>query len=71
RLWRRLSLESGRRWVGWTGEALVDELGWGGSLIGRNHAYRPIVFDADAGLGDFVEVRITEAKAGYLLGRAD
>jgi len=71
RLWRRLSLEGGRRWVGWMGEALVDELGWGGSLIGRNHVYRPIVFDADAGLGDFVDVRVTEAKAGYLLGRAD
>ena len=71
RLWRRLSLERGIRWVGWTGEALVDELGRCGSLVARNNAYRPIVFRAAAGLGDFIEVRVTEARVGYLLGRAD
>ena len=70
RLWERLSLEHGRRWVGWAGEVLVDEVGRGGSLIGRNHAYRPVAFEADAGLGDFVDVRVTETRVGYLLGRA-
>jgi len=67
-LWRRLSLERSLRWVGWSGEALIDELR-GGSLIGRNYAYKPIVFSAAARLGDSVEVEITEARVGYLLGR--
>lgn len=68
RLWRRLSLERGLRWVGWRGEVLIDELGRGGSLIGRNYAYKPIALSALAQFGDFVKVRITEARAGYLLG---
>ena len=69
RLWRRLSLERGLRWVGWKGEILIDELGREGSLIGRNYAYRPVVLQAAAGLGDFVKVMVTEARVGYLLAR--
>ncbi|RLI08078.1 2-methylthioadenine synthetase [Candidatus Bathyarchaeota archaeon] len=68
RLWRRLSLERCLRWVGWRGKVLVDELGRGGTLVGRNYAYKPVVLRG-AALGAFVEVRVTEARAGYLLGR--
>jgi len=69
RLWRRLSLERGLRWVGWKGEILIDELGREGSLIGRNYAYKPVVLQSDARLGDFVKVMVTEARVGYLLAR--
>jgi len=69
RLWRRLSLERSQRWLGWEGSVLVDELGREGSLIGRNYAYKPIVLRAVTGLGDFVKVRVTEARAGYLLAQ--
>ncbi len=41
---KRLSAERNLRWVGWTGEVLVDEKGKvEGSWIGRNFAYKPIV----------------------------
>lgn len=69
RLWRQLSLERSIRWVGWRGEVLIDEHGRDGSLVGRNYAYKPIVVSVAAGLGDFVGVRITEARVGYLLAQ--
>ena len=69
RLWKQLSLERGCRWVGWNGEILIDEFGREGSLIGRNYAYKPVVLQETANLGDFVKVTITEARVGYLLAR--
>lgn len=70
-LHRRLSLEGALRWVGWTGEALIDETGLGGSHIGRNHSYKPIVFNEATDLGEFIDVRVTEARSGYLIGCTD
>ncbi|MFB0543783.1 MAG: tRNA (N(6)-L-threonylcarbamoyladenosine(37)-C(2))-methylthiotransferase, partial [Candidatus Bathyarchaeia archaeon] len=67
-LWRRLSRERNRRWVGWSGEVLIDEKGQGDTWVGRNYAYKPIVIKANAQLGDFVQVRILDAHAQYLLG---
>lgn len=68
RLWRRLSLERGRRWIGWKGAVLIDEHGRGGSLVGRNYAYKPVAVEAEAALGEFVEVQVTDAGVGYLVG---
>ncbi len=67
-LWRDLSLEGNRRWVGWEGEALVDEAGKSGGMVARNAAYKPIVIKDPVRVGDFVEVRVTEAMRGYLIG---
>jgi MiaB-like tRNA modifying enzyme len=68
RLWRDLSLEGNLRWVGWEGEALVDEAGKSGGMVARNIAYKPIVLKDPVRVGDFVEVRVTEAMRGYLIG---
>jgi MiaB/RimO family radical SAM methylthiotransferase len=68
RLWRDLSLEGNLRWVGWEGEALVDEAGKSGGMVARNIAYKPIVIKDPVRVGDFVEVRVTEAMRGYLIG---
>jgi tRNA A37 methylthiotransferase MiaB len=38
-------------------------------VIGRNFAYKPVVLSDDLPRGQFVEVEITEARGGYLLGR--
>jgi len=70
-LYRRLSLEGGIRWVGWTGEVLIDEMGLGGSYIGRNHSYKAIVFNEATDLGEFIDMRVTEARSGYLIGCAN
>ena len=67
-LWRDLSLEGNLRWVGWEGEALVDEAGRSGGMVARNMAYKPIVIRDPVRVGDFVEVRVTEAMRGYPIG---
>lgn len=69
KLWRKISLERGKRWIGWEGKVLVDELGRNGTVIGRNQTYRPVVLKTKARPGDFINVRVTEARVGYLLAR--
>ncbi len=67
RMVKRLALEKNRKWVGWTGEVLVDEKGKGQSWIGRNFAYKPIVVKGkNVLLGRFLNVRITGAFSTYL-----
>jgi threonylcarbamoyladenosine tRNA methylthiotransferase CDKAL1 len=69
-LTKRLSAERNLRWVGWTGEVLVDEKGKvEGTWVGRNFAYKPIVVKTHANLtGQTRQVRIIEAFATYLCG---
>lgn len=69
RLWRQLSLERGLRWMGWKGVILIDEVGNGGSFVGRNYAYKPVVLRAATKPGDFVNVEVTESRGGYLLAQ--
>ena len=67
---KKLSAERNQRWIGWTGEVLVDEKGKvEGSWIGRNFAYKPIVITSnDNLLGKNLTVKITEALGTYLKG---
>jgi len=67
---KRLSVERNRRWVGWTGEVLVDEKGKVEcSWIGRNFAYKPIAIkNADNMLGKTLQVKVVEACGTYLKG---
>lgn len=71
----RISEESNRRWIGWRGPVLFDELTESG-IRGRNHAYKPIYLadGAAAGggqahlLGQWRTVRITGSGRNYLSG---
>lgn len=68
---RKIALERNQRWVGWTGEILVDEVGKvAGSWIGRNFAYKPIVVEGgDANmLGKTLRVKVVEAFSTHLRG---
>jgi len=65
-LWKGLSVETGMRWIGWEGVILLDEAGRDGSKVGRNYAYKAVAVDTDAGLGEFVKVRVTGAGVGFL-----
>lgn len=67
---RRIALEKNQRWIGWTGEMLVDEKGKiPGSWIGRNFAYKPIVVNSSANLfGKTLSVKATKASSTYLTG---
>jgi len=67
---KKLSFENNRRWQGWTGEILVDEVGKvKGSWVGRNFAYKPVVVKSISKLdGKIIRARITEAFPTYLQG---
>lgn len=49
-----------RKWKHWEGEILIDEHGKDSTLIGRNHAYKPIIVSGDFVLGQTIKVRITD-----------
>jgi tRNA A37 methylthiotransferase MiaB len=67
---KQIGLERNQRWIGWTGEALIDEKGkTPKSWIIRNFAYKPIVIKASANmLGKTVNVQVTKAFPTYLAG---
>ena len=67
---KKISADCNLRWVGWTGEVLIDERGKvPGSLVGRNFAYKPIVINSSEDLlGKTRKVRVVEALGTYLKG---
>jgi MiaB-like tRNA modifying enzyme len=67
---KRLSAERNQRWVGWTGEMLVDEKGKvEGSWVGRNFVYKPIAIKSSNNLlGKTLRVKVVEALGTYLKG---
>jgi tRNA A37 methylthiotransferase MiaB len=69
---RRIALENGERWIGWSGYALVDEIGEGGEPIARNIYYRPIAVEnarGDEVFGRIAEVEVEDAKPYCLIAR--
>jgi threonylcarbamoyladenosine tRNA methylthiotransferase CDKAL1 len=67
-LWKNISEEKNRSWIGWQGEIVVDEFGSDGSVVGRNYAYKPIVIPDVSAPGEFVEATVVGATRGYLIG---
>lgn len=68
---RDVGLGCNRRWVGWRGRILVDEVGKDGCVVGRNLGYKPVVVKGGGGeglLGQFVSVEVVDAFQSYLLG---
>lgn len=72
KLAKEVAFERNQRWVGWSGEILVDEVGKiSGSWIGRNFAYKPVVVkSAENLLGKTLRVRAAEAFSTHLEGKA-
>ncbi len=70
---KQLSFERNRLWKGWSGEVIVDEAGKvGGSWIGRNFAYKPVVIESPKDLfGKTLNVRVVKATETYLVGEAE
>jgi threonylcarbamoyladenosine tRNA methylthiotransferase CDKAL1 len=68
---KQLSADGNLRWVGWTGDVLIDEHGKiAGSWVGRNFAYKPIVVKSlDNQLGKTLRVKVVEASGTYLKGK--
>ncbi|MFH1849810.1 MAG: tRNA (N(6)-L-threonylcarbamoyladenosine(37)-C(2))-methylthiotransferase [archaeon] len=58
-LFCRVSKEHNRKWLGWTGEVLVDEAGTAGTSIARNFSYKQVILPGRYRLGQRLKVRIT------------
>jgi len=66
---KQITLEKNQKWIGWSGECLIDERGKKNSWIGRNFSYKPVVIRSNKKLlGEFVRVEVTDAKSNYLIG---
>lgn len=67
---KKTFLENNKKWVGWSGKCLANEVGKDGNLVARNSSYKPIVLDTkDRTLfGKFLEVEAVKAKETYLVG---
>jgi MiaB-like tRNA modifying enzyme len=70
KLARKVVSERNQRWVGWTGEVFVDEVGKiSGSLVGRNFAYKPVtVKGAKDLLGKTLRVKVVRSFPTFLKG---
>lgn len=67
-LCKKVAIEQNRKWIGWEGEALVDEQGKHGTWIARNQAYKQIILEGDFQLGQRVQVKIMDATWWDLRG---
>jgi threonylcarbamoyladenosine tRNA methylthiotransferase CDKAL1 len=67
---RKVSSERNQRWLGWSGEVLVDEKGKiAGSWVGRNFAYKPIAVKSSEDLmGKKLHVKVMKVFATHLVG---
>jgi len=55
--------ERNQTWIGWEGEALIDEHGKNETFVARNYAYKPIILKGSLKLGETVRVKIADAGA--------
>jgi threonylcarbamoyladenosine tRNA methylthiotransferase CDKAL1 len=62
-----ITLERNRRWLGWRGEALVDEK-VNGAKVARNPYYKPVLLYDGVELGSYVDVEVKGATAACLRG---
>lgn len=69
---REIALRNNEKWIGWSGLALVDELGERGEAIARNASYKSIVLRGSGKelFGKFVEVKVEDARPYCLLADA-
>ena len=68
-LTNKIAYERNLEWVGWKGDVLFDEI-TDGNTKGRNFAYKPIVIDETAKVGQKIKVEITKATKRGLYGKA-
>jgi threonylcarbamoyladenosine tRNA methylthiotransferase CDKAL1 len=57
---QKIAKDNNQKWIGWTGDILINEKGKDNSWIGRNYAYKPVIVKGDYKIGDTVSVKINE-----------
>ena len=73
KLAKQVSMVQNQRWVGWSGEILIDEKGKvAGSWVGRNFAYKPVaVRSTEELLGKTLRVKVVNAFSTHLAGKIE
>ncbi len=68
---RKISTERNQRWVGWSGEVIIDETGKiANTWIGRNFAYKPVALaSSESLLGKSLRIKVIKAFPTYLEGK--
>jgi MiaB-like tRNA modifying enzyme len=64
----KLSMDSNKKWIGWRGEVLFDEMTDEG-IKGRNFAYKPVSVKDKVHIGESHIVEITDATVKRLIGK--
>ena len=67
---KQISFKRNQRWIGWSGDVLVDEKGKKpDSWVGRNFAYKPVVLKSSTNLfGKRLKVKVVKAFPTYVFG---
>ena len=71
KLSKMVSKEKNKKWIGWSGEVIIDERGkFDNSWIGRNYAYKPVVVKSEKNiLGKKIKIQIFDSFSTYLEGK--
>ena len=64
----KLSIDSNKKWIGWKGRVLFDEMTDDG-IKGRNFAYKPVSITDQVNVGESHIVEITDASVKRLVGK--
>jgi len=69
-LFRKVSLENNKKWIGKTCKVLIDKKGKRlNQSIGRNSSYKQVIFNEKIHLGKTVNAKIIGAKRFHLIGK--
>lgn len=68
-LFRSITFENNKKWIGWEGEVVIDERGKNNTMIGKNYCYKPVVVKENVSMGEVVRVKITDASTFCLRGK--
>ncbi len=63
----KISLENNKRWLGWKGEVLFDEIS-DGHIKGRNFAYKSVFVKRPLKIGQKEQIEITDVTTHSLIG---
>ena len=66
-LYINTALKQNKKWLGWEGKVIIDEIGKNNTWIGRNFAYKPVIIKGNFNLGQEVDVKITDCTAYDLM----
>lgn len=62
-LFTSIASKQNKKWVGWKGKILIDEVGKDKTWVGRNFAYKPVIVKGKLNLGQELDVEVKDCSA--------